>query len=93
MSGPITPCCDERAMHGHPELGDPHLAYFNGRPYHYRFAFEWRRPAIRRVTAAEQVTGLRLNRYPGVVIGVAAYIRGHGLSLLWGRPGRAIQTN
>jgi hypothetical protein len=93
MSEPTVPCCGERAFHGHPEFGDPGLAYFNGRPYRYRHAFEWRRPALRRVTGADRITGVRLNRYPGVVIGVAAYLRGHGLSLLWGRPGRTIQAN
>lgn len=58
----------------------------------YKFAFEWRRPTIVYVTAADPHWGLVLNRYPGVVIGVALYLGRWGLSLLWGRPGRVIYT-
>lgn len=55
----------------------------------HRFAFKWRRPAVRTVTSARDFRWPRvmLNRYPGIVIGVAAYYRHRGLSLLWGRPG------
>ncbi len=54
-----------------------------------RFAFQWHRPRLVRVTAADDQGRLRilLNRYPGAVIGLAAYRHHRGLSLLWGRPG------
>jgi hypothetical protein len=84
------PCCTERAYHGHPELGDPGQMYFNGRPFCYRHNLQWRWPKIVRVRAAASVTRVVLNRYPGVVIGAAVYLRGRGLSLLWGRPGKTI---
>lgn len=56
----------------------------------HRFEFEWRRPKMVKVTSARdfRTPRLFLNRYPGVVIGIAAYYRQRGLSLLWGRPGR-----
>lgn len=44
-----------------------------------------------RVRAARPLTGFVLNRYPGVVIGVALYVRGRGLSFLWGRPGAVVE--
>jgi hypothetical protein len=55
-----------------------------------RFAFEWRWPVIRYVTAADHqgLLNIVLNRYPGIVIGVAVYSGHRGLSLLWGRPGK-----
>lgn len=85
-------CCDERAYHGHPELGDPHKVYFRGRPFHYRHTLKWRWPKVARVRAADPITKVILNRYPGVVIGIAVYVKGRGLSLLWARPGRAVQV-
>lgn len=86
-------CCDEIAYHGHPELGDPRQMYKDGKPYHYRHTFQWRWPKVVRVRAARPLTAIVLNRYPGVVIGAAAYVRGRGLSLLWARPGRAVQVH
>jgi hypothetical protein len=84
------PCCTDIAIHSHD--GGKTLRK-NGRPYTYRMAFQWRWPALRRVTAAErQPLRLVLNRYPGVVIGMALYWRHRGLSLLWGKPGRVIET-
>jgi len=86
------PCCEERAYHGHPELGDPNQVYFRGRPFRYRHTLNWRWPAVMRVRAAAPLTKVVLNRYPGVVIGVAVYVKGRGLSLLWARPGRTVQV-
>lgn len=84
-------CCTDIAMHSHD--GGKTMRR-GGRLYTYRYAFEWRRPALKLVTAANrQPLRLVLNRYPGVVIGVALYFRHRGLSLLWGRPGRIIDTS
>lgn len=50
--------------------------------------FRWRWPRLVAVRAADPVTHARLNRYHvgtpyQVTIGIAAYVRGRGLSLLW----------
>lgn len=83
-------CCDDVAVHSHD--GGKTLRK-DGQLYTYRVAFEWRRPALKLVTAADrQPLRLVLNRYPGVVIGASLYWRHRGLALLWGRPGRIIQT-
>lgn len=54
------------------------------------FEKEWRMPALKVVTSARDFRWphVYVNRYPGVVIGLAAYYRQRGLSLLWARPGR-----
>jgi hypothetical protein len=54
-----------------------------------KFRKVWRWPALKVVTSARDFRRptFFLNRYPGVVIGVAAYYRQRGLSLLWARPG------
>lgn len=84
-------CCTDIAVHSHD--GGKTMRK-DGRLYTYRNAFEWRRPKLVRVTAADrQPLRLVLNRYPGVVIGAALYYRHRGLSLLWGRPGRVIDTS
>lgn len=82
-------CCDDIAVHSH-DCGK--TLRKNGRPYRYRHAYEWRCPRLVLVTPADrQPLRLRLNRYPGVVIGAALYWRHRGISLLWGRPGRIIE--
>lgn len=58
----------------------------------YKHELVWRRPTIVRVTAADPHWRFVLNRYPGVVIGVAVYLGRWRLSLLWARPGRVIYT-
>jgi hypothetical protein len=79
-------CCDDVAIHQH---GDQ--TYRDGKPYRWRFAFEWRRPTIRRTRPADyRRIALHLNRYPGVVIGIHLQLGQRGWSLLWGRPGRII---
>lgn len=81
-------CCADVAAHCH----DGKL-FKDGRPYAYRFAFEWRRPRFVLVrTGVNPAPLFVLNRYPGVVIGFAVRIRGNrALSVLWGRPGRVIE--
>jgi len=80
-------CCNDVAVHNH-----GNQTYRNGRPYGWRFAFEWRLPRIVLVRPARRQFSVVLNRYPGVVIGIAVYFGRRGLSLLWGRPGRIIVT-
>lgn len=88
---PTEPCCTDIAVHSH---DGGRTMRKNGQPYTYRCAFEWRRPALKLVTAADrQPLRLVLNRYPGVVIDVALYFRHRGLSLLWDRPGQIIETS
>jgi hypothetical protein len=90
MTGASGPCCTDVAVHSHDGGKTLRKA---GRPYAYRCAFEWRRPVVKLVTAADrQPLRLVLNRYPGVVIGASLYFRHRGLALLWGRPGRIIET-
>jgi hypothetical protein len=81
-------CCDDVALHCHDGKD-----YKDGRPYFYRFAFEPRRPKAVVYRAAEsRRLHVSLNRYPGVVIGVAFQVGARVLSVLWGRPGRIIEV-
>jgi hypothetical protein len=87
MTGASGPCCTDVAVHSHDRQG-----YAKPGGYAYRCAFEWRRPVVKLVTAADrQPLRLVLNRYPGVVIG-APVLPPPRLALLWGRPGRIIET-
>lgn len=83
-------CCDDIAVHNHGGQ-----TYKDGRPYAYRFAFEWQRPkAVVVHTAVNPAPLFVLNRYPGVVIGFAVRLWGRAaLSVLWGRPGRIIEVS
>jgi hypothetical protein len=58
--------------------------------FSHSFEFNWRRPALKRVTSAKdhRWPTLYRNTYPGAWIGLSFYYRQWGLSLLWGRPGR-----
>lgn len=90
---PGSPACASYGLHTHwagtPDARD----YLHGRPYTYRHAFQWRIPAAVIYKAAERRRiRVALNRYPGVVIGVAVQIGHSVLSILWGRPGRIIET-
>jgi hypothetical protein len=83
------PCCNDVAVHCHDGV-----AYKSGRLYTYRHAFEWRRPKAVIVHTADPMPLAVLNRYPGCVIGVCIRLRRRtGLSVLWGRPGRIIDTS
>ena len=54
----------------------------------YRNTFEWRKPKVLIYRTAERrAFAVKLNRYPGVVIGVLFQVGRTALSLLWGRPG------
>jgi hypothetical protein len=67
--------------------------YKNGRPYAYRHAFQLRWPkAIVYRAADRRRFHVALNRYPGVVIGVALQVGVRVLSIVWGRPGRTIEV-
>lgn len=58
----------------------------------YRYAFHWRIPGALIYTAAtRRRLHVTLNRYPGVVIGIAFQVGSRVLSIVWGRPGRVIQ--
>lgn len=60
----------------------------------YRYAFHWRIPtAVLYTAAVRRRVHLSLNRYPGVVIGIAVQIGTRVLSIVWGRPGRKIPSN
>jgi hypothetical protein len=85
--------CVSFGMHCHGVLGTPgYQLYRQGRPYHYRHAFRWQRPTATVYTAATpRRFHVALNRYPGVVIGIGFQIGRRALSIVWGRPGRAIQ--
>ena len=79
-------CCDDVAMHNH-----GNQTYRDGRPYGWRCAFEWRRPHATVYTAANpRRLAVHLNRYPGIVIGIAFQAGRRVLSIVWGRPGRII---
>ncbi len=81
-------CCDDIAVHAHDGL-----TYKDGRRYEYRFHFEWRKPHAVVYTTAARAPWVKLNRYPGVVIGVALKAgRRRVLSILWGRPGKAYEV-
>lgn len=81
-------CCDDIAMHCHDGL-----TYRRGRRYEYRHRFEWRRPGLVVVHTADRCPWVKLNRYPGVVIGVVLKINARrGLSILWGRPGKTYEV-
>lgn len=55
-------------------------------------AFEWRRPKVHAYKAAQSRRfAVGLNRYPGVVIGVAFQVGRQVVSIVWGRPGRIIE--
>lgn len=74
-------------MHRHDDQ-----TYKDGRPYAYRHKFLWRRPKVHTYTAAQRRRfAVGLNRYPGVVIGVAFQSGRQVLSIVWGRPGRIIE--
>lgn len=84
----LSKCCDERAIHNH-----GNQTYLAGRPYGWRVAFEWRRPKVHTYRAADpRPFAVHLNRYPGVVIGIAFQLGRRVLSILWGRPGRVIEN-
>lgn len=91
---PGSPECVTFGVHCHGVLGEPdYQLYRQGKPYHYRHAFQWRRPtAIVYTAATPHRFHVMLNRYPGVVIGIALQIGRRVLSILWGRPGRMIET-
>jgi hypothetical protein len=76
-------CCDDIAVHCHDGL-----SYKDGRRYEWKVRFEWRRPRAVVVHTANRAPWVRLNRYPGVVIGAAFKLGARRqLSILWGRPG------
>ena len=53
-----------------------------------RFRFRWRRPTAIVYRAAERRRfHVLLNRYPGVVIGLAVQVGVRVLSIVWARPG------
>lgn len=81
-------CCSDIAVHCHDGQ-----TYRNGKPYRYRHAFEWRKPKVTVYTAAtRRRLAVHLNRYPGIVIGVAFQTGTRVLSLVWGRPGKIIEV-
>jgi hypothetical protein len=81
-------CCNDVAMHCHDGL-----TYKNGRRVEIRFRFRWRRPRAVVVTTADRAPWAVLNRYPGVLIGVAFKLGAHRmLSVLWGRPGEPYEV-
>jgi hypothetical protein len=80
-------CCDDAALHCHDGRD-----YKDGRPYAYRCAFEprWPKATIYRAAKRRRLS-VRLNRYPGVVIGAAIQIGARVFSITWGAPGRIIE--
>lgn len=86
------PECVAFGMHGHGTQGTPdYQLYRSGQPVTYRHEFEWRWPTATIVRpATRRPFRVVLNRYPGVIIGVAVQIGAHALSVLWGRPGRVM---
>jgi hypothetical protein len=77
-----TRCCDDIAVHCHDGL-----TYKDGRRYEWRCKFAWRWPKVVVCHAANRPPLVMLNRYPGIVIGIAIRLRGtRYLSVLWGRP-------
>jgi hypothetical protein len=80
-------CCDDVAMHCHD--GE---TYKDGRRYVYTFTFEPRRPQAHIYRAAvRRRFHVGLNRYPGVVIGIAFQVGSRVLSLTWGSPGKVVE--
>lgn len=60
----------------------------------YRYQFRWRIPkAIIYRAAVKRHVSVKLNRYPGVVIGIGLQVGQRVLSIVWGRPGRAIEID
>lgn len=56
----------------------------------YKFAFQWRRPTVDWLRAADRHWGFVLNRYPGCVIGIAFFLGRRGVGFRWGRPGAVV---
>ncbi len=84
MTTSATRCCNDIAMHCHDGK-----TYRNGRRVEIKFRFEWRVPKVVVCTAADRPPLMGLNRYPGVVIGIAIRLIGNRyMSVLWGRPGK-----
>ena len=82
-------CCDDIALHCHDGL-----TFKDGRRYETKCRFEWRRPAAVVVRTADRCPWAKLNRYPGIVIGVVVKIGSRrGLSILWGRPGKTYEVS
>lgn len=99
MSEPIqhapgSPECISFGMHGHGVQGTTgYQTYLRGRPYRYRHAFHWRFPkALVYVASESRRFHVSLNRYPGIVIGIAFQVGRRVLSIVWGRPGRVIEA-
>jgi hypothetical protein len=51
-----------------------------------RFEFRWDRPKLTVYRAADPGFGFVLNRYPGIVIGIALRVNRRVFGLTWGRP-------
>jgi hypothetical protein len=83
-------CCNDVAVHSHDGGVTLRRA---GREYSYRHAFSFRRPRVHGYRAATvRPVAVRLNRYPGVIIGIAVQVGTRVLSLVWGAPGRIVET-
>ncbi len=81
-------CCDDVALHCHDGL-----TYKDGYRYEWRCRFEWRAPRAVVVHTADRCSWVKLNRYPGVVIGAVLKLGPRrGLSILWGRPGKTYEV-
>ncbi|MEW2474628.1 hypothetical protein AB0875_12635 [Micromonospora gifhornensis] len=81
--------CVDTAVHSHD--GGRTLCQ-HGTKYVERCTFQWARPRVTAYRAADPRTfAVRLNRYPGVVIGAAVQIGRRVFGITWGRPGRRIR--
>lgn len=66
----------------------------NTTPSIVRHAFAWRVPKVVVYRAADRRRfGVTLNRYPGVVIGVAVQVGRRVVSLVWGRAGGIVRED
>lgn len=56
-----------------------------------RHEFHWKRPRFTTYRAADpRPLSVRLNRYPGIVIGISVKVGHRALGLTWGAPGKQI---
>lgn len=52
---------------------------------------DWNSPVYPELAKTRRHLHVALNRYPGVVIGIAVQVGHRVLSIVWGRPGRMIK--
>ncbi|HEX6968924.1 MAG TPA: hypothetical protein VF174_08980 [Micromonosporaceae bacterium] len=86
----VTVACADSAVHSH-DGGKTSCRL--GRQFTTRFPLRWARPKIyTNLRARRYRFAVRLNRYPGCVIGAEFQVGARAFGLLWGAPGKPIEV-